>query len=152
MDDIITYSIVFITIVLFFYLLILLNNKKNNVRFSALEIQIESYEFIINEIKIANQQHESDLKAKDKTLQAWQLEHRQISQQLEHRIKVLQEKLSQVHENITQIQQQQPEDKLYSRAQKMVKLGADVDELVKECDLPYAEAEILIAMHKRNLK
>ena len=152
MDDIITYGVVFITIVLTFYILILFYNKKNNVRFNALETQIESYEFIINEIKIANQQHESDLKAKDKTLQAWQLEHQQISQQLEHRIKVLQEKLSQVHENITQIQQQQPEDKLYSRAQKMVKLGADVDELVKECDLPYAEAEILIAMHKRNLK
>ena len=152
MDDIITYSIVFITIVLFFYLLILLNNKKNNVRFSALETQIESYEFIINEIKIALQQQQSEVKAKDKTLQDWQVEHQQISQQLEHRIKVLQEKLSKSNETIAQIQQQQPEDKLYSRAQKMVKLGADVDELVRECDLPYAEAEILIAMHKRNLK
>lgn len=147
-----TYSIVFIAIVLIFYILIFTNNKKVAARFNALETQIESYEFIINELKLSLQQQQSEVKDKDKTLQTWQLEHQQISQQLEHRIKVLQEKLSQTYENISQIQQQQPEDKLYSRAQKMVKLGADVDELVSECDLPYAEAEILIAMHKQRNK
>lgn len=147
-----TYSIVFIAIVLILYILIFTNNKKVAARFNALETQIESYEFIINELKLSLQQQQSEVKDKDKTLQTWQLEHQQISQQLEHRIKVLQEKLSQTHENIAQIQQQQPEDKLYSRAQKMVKLGADVDELVSECDLPYAEAEILIAMHKQRNK
>jgi len=144
-----TYSIVFITIVLILYILILFNHKKSNARFNALETQIESYEFIINELKINTQQQQLDLNNKDKALQTWQLEHQQISQQLEHRIKVLQDKLTLLNENIAQIQQQQPEDKLYSRAQKMVKLGADVDELVRECELPHAEAEILIAMHKR---
>lgn len=152
MDIMMTYSIVFIAIVLILYILIFTNNKKVAARFNALETQIESYEFIINELKLSLQQQQSEVKDKDKTLQTWQLEHQQISQQLEHRIKVLQEKLSQTHENIAQIQQQQPEDKLYSRAQKMVKLGADVDELVSECDLPYAEAEILIAMHKQRNK
>lgn len=146
------YSIVFIVIALILYILILSNNKKNNARFNALETQIESYEFIINELKISMQQQQADFVNKDKTLQTWQLEHQQISQQLEHRIKVLQDKLSLSSEIIAQIQQQQPEDKLYSRAQKMVKLGADVDELVRECDLPHAEAEILIAMHKQKNK
>lgn len=152
MDVIMIYSIVFIVIALILYILILSNNKKNNARFNALETQIESYEFIINELKISMQQQQADFVNKDKTLQTWQLEHQQISQQLEHRIKVLQDKLSLSSEIIAQIQQQQPEDKLYSRAQKMVKLGADVDELVRECDLPHAEAEILIAMHKQKNK
>ncbi|MDG1750156.1 MAG: DUF2802 domain-containing protein [Thalassotalea sp.] len=143
-----TYSIVFIAIIFILFILILLNHKKANARFNALETQIESYEFIINELKITSQQQQSDLTSKDKALKTWQLEHKQISQQLEHRIKVLQDKLTQSNENIAQIQQQQPEDKLYSRAQKMVKLGADVDELVRECELPHAEAEILISMYK----
>lgn len=146
------YSFVFITIVLILCILILFNNKKSNARFNALEVQIESYEFIISELKIACEQQRTEFSNNNTDLQAWQLEHQQISQQLEHRIKVLQEKLSQTNEIIEQIQQQQPEDKLYSRAQKMVKLGADVDELVRECDLPHAEAEILIAMHKRKNK
>jgi hypothetical protein len=152
MDIMMTYSIVFIAIVTILYILTLFNQKKTNARFNALETQIESYEFIINELKITIEQQQSYLSNKNKELQTWQLEHQQISQQLEHRIKVLQDKLTLSNESIDQIQQQQPEDKLYSRAQKMVKLGADVDELVRECELPHAEAEILIAMHKRKNK
>ncbi len=39
--------------------------------------------------------------------------------------------------------------RLYSRASKMVDLGADVDELMQECDLPKAEAELLLNLRKR---
>ncbi|WKE66765.1 DUF2802 domain-containing protein [Gallaecimonas kandeliae] len=42
-----------------------------------------------------------------------------------------------------------PEGKLYSRAAKMVALGADVEELMRECELPRAEAELLYNLHKR---
>ncbi|MCP4956058.1 MAG: DUF2802 domain-containing protein [Photobacterium aquimaris] len=38
--------------------------------------------------------------------------------------------------------------RLYSRASKMVELGADVDELMKECDLPKAEAELLLSLQR----
>ncbi|PSU27612.1 DUF2802 domain-containing protein [Photobacterium phosphoreum] len=38
--------------------------------------------------------------------------------------------------------------RLYSRASKMVELGADVNELMKECDLPKAEAELLLSLQK----
>ncbi|EKE75393.1 DUF2802 domain-containing protein [Gallaecimonas xiamenensis] len=42
-----------------------------------------------------------------------------------------------------------PQSKLYSRAAKMVSLGADIDELMRECELPRAEAELLYNLHKR---
>ncbi|WP_283392776.1 DUF2802 domain-containing protein [Photobacterium phosphoreum] len=38
--------------------------------------------------------------------------------------------------------------RLYSRTSKMVELGADVNELMKECDLPKAEAELLLSLQK----
>ncbi|WP_341501671.1 DUF2802 domain-containing protein [Gallaecimonas sp. GXIMD4217] len=41
-----------------------------------------------------------------------------------------------------------PQSKLYSRAAKMVALGADVDELMRECELPRAEAELLYNLHR----
>lgn len=43
---------------------------------------------------------------------------------------------------------QDPERRLYSRAAKMVELGADLDEVMNECELPQAEAELLISLRK----
>lgn len=44
---------------------------------------------------------------------------------------------------------QDPDGKLYSRASKMVELGADVNELMQECDLPKAEAELLLRLQQK---
>ena len=41
-----------------------------------------------------------------------------------------------------------PESKMYSRAMKMVQLGADLDEIIRECELPRAEAELLYNLHQ----
>ncbi|WP_240222321.1 DUF2802 domain-containing protein [Rheinheimera hassiensis] len=41
-----------------------------------------------------------------------------------------------------------PESKIYSRAMKMVQLGADLDEIIRECELPRAEAELLYNLHQ----
>ena len=42
-----------------------------------------------------------------------------------------------------------PDAKIYSRAVKMVELGADFDEVIRECELPRAEAELLFSLHKQ---
>lgn len=47
---------------------------------------------------------------------------------------------------------QAPENKLYSRAVKMVELGADVDEIMRECELPRAEAELLLSLNKHRVR
>lgn len=58
-------------------------------------------------------------------------------------------------EQMTQVLQEQqqqlnlvdPDSKLYSRAVKMVELGADLEEVMRECELPRAEAELLFSLH-----
>ena len=40
-----------------------------------------------------------------------------------------------------------PQGKLYSRATRMVQLGAGIEEVMAECEMPRAEAELLIALH-----
>ncbi|BDF94989.1 MULTISPECIES: DUF2802 domain-containing protein [Pseudoalteromonas] len=40
-----------------------------------------------------------------------------------------------------------PDAKIYSRAVKMVELGADIEEIIRECELPRAEAELLMSLH-----
>ncbi|WP_462175684.1 DUF2802 domain-containing protein [Pseudoalteromonas gelatinilytica] len=42
-----------------------------------------------------------------------------------------------------------PNAKIYSRAVKMVELGADLEEIIRECELPRAEAELLMSLHKQ---
>ncbi|MDX3773772.1 DUF2802 domain-containing protein [Chromatiaceae bacterium AAb-1] len=42
-----------------------------------------------------------------------------------------------------------PESKIYSRAAKMVQLGADLEEIMRECELPRAEAELLFNLHQQ---
>ncbi|QLE87846.1 DUF2802 domain-containing protein [Shewanella waksmanii] len=51
---------------------------------------------------------------------------------------------------IDESNQQDPQARLYSRAMKMVDLGAGVEELVRECELPKAEAELLLRLHGKS--
>lgn len=48
---------------------------------------------------------------------------------------------------LDEVNQQDPQTRLYSRAMKMVDLGASIDELIRECELPKAEAELIIRLH-----
>jgi chromosome segregation ATPase len=46
------------------------------------------------------------------------------------------------------IDSESTEQKLYGRAKKMIEMGADIDELVIECEIPRAEAELLLSIYK----
>lgn len=41
------------------------------------------------------------------------------------------------------------EQRLYGRAKKMIEMGAEVDELISECEIPRAEAELLLSLYKK---
>ena len=62
----------------------------------------------------------------------------------------LEKKLAQQDAKLEESSQQDPQARLYSRAMKMVALGAGVEELIQECELPKAEAELLIRLHGKN--
>ena len=60
----------------------------------------------------------------------------------------LERKLVALNEVQQEMSVQTPENKLYSRAVKMVELGAGIEEIMQECELPKAEAELLLSLHK----
>lgn len=76
-------------------------------------------------------------------------ENTQVSKQLEHRINTVKQDISSLQSHLQTMEQQTPEDKFYSRALKLAQRGADVDDIVQECDIPRAEAEMLLAVHQR---
>ncbi|GLX83174.1 DUF2802 domain-containing protein [Thalassotalea eurytherma] len=73
----------------------------------------------------------------------------EVTKQLEHRISTLKQHIASMDEQLLSIQQQSSEDKFYSRALKLAKKGADVDEIVQECEIPRAEAEMLLSVHQQ---
>lgn len=64
------------------------------------------------------------------------------------RLQSVERAMQQVNERQQELTMQDPERRLYSRAAKMVELGADLDEVMSECELPKAEAELLISLRK----
>jgi uncharacterized protein (DUF3084 family) len=63
------------------------------------------------------------------------------------RVLELEKKLAQQDARIDETREQDPQARLYTRAMKMVSLGAGIDELMAECELPRAEAELLLRLH-----
>ncbi|MGO2128614.1 MAG: DUF2802 domain-containing protein [Pseudoalteromonas prydzensis] len=61
--------------------------------------------------------------------------------------------VEQRNQELAQLQDAQkyddPDAKIYSRAVKMVELGADLEEIIRECELPRAEAELLMSLHQQ---
>ena len=44
--------------------------------------------------------------------------------------------------------EQDPNSRLYVTAAKLIAAGADIEEVMRECELPRAEAELLFSLHK----
>lgn len=83
----------------------------------------------------------------EKKLANISLESQQVTDQLALRTKNLLQQYSELKAELETLKHEQPEDKLYRRALKMVELGADIEEVMSECELPRAEAELLYSVH-----
>lgn len=124
-----------------------LNLRKIKLNQDKYHLELTAFDIRLNEIQILIREQANALSKVQEDQLSSQLETNQVSKQLEHRIKTLQDNFNEQKELIEIIQAQQPEDKLYSRAMKLVKLGAGVDEIMRECDIPRVEAEMLLAVH-----
>jgi uncharacterized coiled-coil DUF342 family protein len=67
---------------------------------------------------------------------------------LENELQALQNACNELAEQQQALSLTDPESKIYTRAMKMVQLGADLEEIMRECELPRAEAELLFNLHQ----
>lgn len=103
---------------------LMLNNLQNE--FSILKVRIEQ----------TISKSENDL-----------VETIQVSKQLEHRIKLVQAQLQTHQQQVLQLQESDGQDKFYTRAFKLAEKGADIEEIMAECELPRAEVEMLLSVY-----
>lgn len=134
-----------LSVVVFYY-------KKISHQLSLFQTELSSNQLFIDELQLRLSAEVDKQQKQSEELKDLGLENQQVTKQLEHRIKVIQQQQTQLEQLISQIEQQQPEDKLYSRASKLVELGADIEEIMRECDIPKAEAEMLISIHRNRIQ
>ena len=85
----------------------------------------------------------SGIEQKDKSTQS-------LLNQLQNNQQQQLELITELNNKVLLLEQDNEPNRLYSRAKKMVELGADIDEIVMECELSRAEAELLLAMQRQS--
>ena len=142
-------SLITFVIVIPLFLLLVARKKFFAQQIDELQQQVHSQEIQLLELQDLLARQQSQLEITQQHCTESRIENEQVSKQLEHRIKVTQEQFNKQFQSIEQRLHQQPEDKLYTRAQKLVELGADLAEIMRECDIPRAEAEMLLSIHQK---
>ncbi len=145
-NTLIIYAVITLILLLILVLFSMLKSIKSKLK--LLQISGSSNEILISQLQTLFLQLETENKKNTTVFSANNTELAQVTKQLEVRIKNLQEQLS----LFEKLQEQQPEDKLYSRAFKLVELGAPIEEIIRECEIPRAEAEMLISIHQKQLE
>ncbi|RDV25093.1 DUF2802 domain-containing protein [Alteromonas aestuariivivens] len=56
---------------------------------------------------------------------------------------------TQLENQLREAKQQDPSMRLYQRAADLVKQGASLEEVMQACDLPRAEAELMMSLHRQ---
>jgi len=134
---------------LIFFIIVLIISTRHKIRITVVESQFQATELLIANLQSAYEQLQLDNKNLLIKHEKASLENIQVSKQLEHRIKALQSHVNEQQVAMEQLQVGQGEDKFYSRAIKLAKKGAEIDEIVSECELPRAEAEMLLSVYQR---
>lgn len=70
---------------------------------------------------------------------------------LKRKIDEIQKCIETLSENQEDLKLQDPNGRMYSRARKMISLGAGIDEVVRECEIPKSEAELLFSVQGKSL-
>lgn len=77
------------------------------------------------------------------------LEVRSVVVGLGQKVAEQQDIIQHLNERVTELEHTDADSRLYSRASKMVQLGADLNELIEECELPKAEAELMMSLQNK---
>ncbi|WP_080552127.1 flagellar transcriptional regulator FlrD [Vibrio mimicus] len=77
------------------------------------------------------------------------LEVRSVMVGLGQKVSEQQDIIRHLNERLLELENTDSDARLYTRASKMVQLGADLNELIQECELPKAEAELMMSLQNK---
>lgn len=131
-------------------LFIYVSKLKNKME--VLNVQMQSTSLLVDDLQTLNNKLQQEFDEMASNTERLATENEQVSKQLEHRIKSLQNQSIEQQQLLTQWQDSQGQDKFYNRAFKLAEKGADIEEIMSECELPRAEVEMLISVYQQRAR
>ncbi|MFW8590208.1 DUF2802 domain-containing protein [Glaciecola sp. 2405UD65-10] len=68
--------------------------------------------------------------------------------EIRHQLALNSQELRQLENQTQQLQHQDPGIRMYTKANELVAAGASLEDIMEACELPRAEAEVLIGLHR----
>ncbi len=93
--------------------------------------------------------HLSQIESLAKNANNKQAEEQAKSLVITRHLQKLDEDYTELASQLREMKTQDPSLRLYRRAADLVKQGASIDEIIEACDIPRAEAEMLIMVHSQ---
>ena len=140
------FLVLFTSTVLFVYL----TKLKNKI--TVLNMEVQSLSLLVNDLQALNHKVQQEFDVMAESSDQLAAENAQVSKRLEHRIKNLQHQAIEQQQLLTQWQESQGQDKFYNRAFKLAAKGADIEEIMSECELPRAEVEMLLSVYQQRVR
>lgn len=78
------------------------------------------------------------------------IEQHRLIQRMDETIGELQQGMTAIDRQLQELQQRDPEVKLYQQAKQLIASGTNIDEVVESCGIPRAEAELLFSLSQQN--
>jgi len=129
-----------IIVILWVYLVF---QRRNTL--GLLEQQSERIEMLL-EFKNAQSELTAQIRRQTLQLQQQQTQLGQENEDLKEICQLQQELSETLQHKIQLLEDRSQENKLYLRAKRMLALGADIDEIMTECQISRAEAELMVSM------
>ncbi len=119
---------------------------------SSMSAQVQDIFFLMNELQQVNNTTKQQLGDMKEASEHATRASTQVCQQLEQRITKMKNQLIAQEQRLAQWQDKQGQDKFYNRAFKLAEKGADIDEIISECELPRAEVEMLLSVYQQRTR
>ncbi|KGJ91357.1 DUF2802 domain-containing protein [Colwellia psychrerythraea] len=126
--------------------------SKLKTKMEMLNVQMQSTSLLVDDLQTLNNKLQQELDEVVSRNERLATENEQVSKQLEHRIKSLQNQSIEQQQLLAQWQDSQGQDKFYNRAFKLAAKGADIEEIMSECELPRAEVEMLMSVYQQRAR
>ncbi|MCU7555043.1 DUF2802 domain-containing protein [Alteromonas sp. ASW11-19] len=133
-ENLIITALVIVPFVVLFILVLLQRRQLAQLRAALAQQQTELSQLTTDIKQVVNQQHEDQARTVVVT----------------RHIQGLQEQHTQLENQLRDVKLQDPSMRLYQRAADMARQGASLEEIMQACDIPPAEAELLISMHTKH--
>ncbi|BDX07713.1 DUF2802 domain-containing protein [Planctobacterium marinum] len=117
--------------------------EQSNTAIESLKSGFKQHNELLNELKMVTQ----GMSQKLTLLDAKPPPEDMVTQS---EVNALKQQLQQIEIKVQGLESQDPTSRLYTKASKLVASGASVEEIMQECDLPRAEAELVMSLHAKS--